>query len=235
MVQAWWPHAPQTFDGPAWSVSIEVLLYLVFFAACRTGLRAGWPSFAVAGLGIPLLWIDEHIARGVMGFFMGGTAFAVWRQLRVHAASVTITRTLGALALALWAVLALLLWQENALVGGGETNVRFLLVFDLLLCPLTVLALALHESTTRRSYARAAFLGDISYATYLLHFPVQLALVVVAVRLGVAPAFFMQGWVLIAFYAALIGLGAAVYYGFEKPMQDWLRGRKPAQAVAVID
>jgi peptidoglycan/LPS O-acetylase OafA/YrhL len=233
MVQAWWPHVPQTFDGPAWSVSIEVLLYVVFFVACRAGLRAGWPSLALAALGVPLLWFDEHIARGVMGFFMGGTAFAAWRALRAHRAAVTVTHGIGAAAVALWVLLAALLWRESSLVAGAETNWHFLLAFDLVLCPLTVLALALHESTSRRSYVRIAFLGDISYATYLLHFPMQLALVLLAVRYGLAPAFFMQGWVLVAFYAALISLGAAVYYGFERPMQDWLRGRKAVPAVVV--
>ncbi len=61
----------------------------------------------------------------------------------------------------------------------------------------------------------------------------QLALVVLPLRIGLKPAFFMQGWVMIAFYAALIGLGALVYYRFERPMQDWLRGfsvREPAAA-----
>jgi peptidoglycan/LPS O-acetylase OafA/YrhL len=128
-----------------------------------------------------------------------------------------------------------MLWRESSLLNGGETNADFLLVFDLVLCPLTVLVLAMHESTGALIYVRAAFLGDISYATYLLHFPLQLVFVLIALRYGLPPAFFMQGWVLIAFYAALIGLGAAVYYGFERPMQDWLRGRKAEPVVAVID
>ncbi len=67
------------------------------------------------------------------------------------------------------------------------------------------------------------FLGDISYATYLLHFPMQLALALVADRLDWEPQVFMQGWVLLAFYAALIGLGALSFHLFERPMQAWLR------------
>ncbi len=232
MVQAWWPQAPQTFDGPAWSVSLEVLLYVVFFIVCRLGLRAGWMSLGVAALGIALLWTDEHIARGVMGFFMGGTMFAVWRWAKDRPMARSIARALGGIALVAWAILAALLYVESPLVGGAETNAGFLLVFDLAVCPLTVLALALHETTAHKDYSRLAFLGDISYSTYLLHFPLQLALVLIAVHAGLEPEFFMQGWVLAAFYVVLIALGALSYRFFERPLQALLRGRSKGAAAA---
>src|SRR5215467_14029941 len=40
LAQQWLPPSlTQSFNGPAWSVSIEVLLYGMFFAFCRLGLR----------------------------------------------------------------------------------------------------------------------------------------------------------------------------------------------------
>jgi peptidoglycan/LPS O-acetylase OafA/YrhL len=48
LVQNWWPNMPQSFDGPSWSISVEVLLYVIFFAACRFGLRAGWQALLLA-------------------------------------------------------------------------------------------------------------------------------------------------------------------------------------------
>jgi peptidoglycan/LPS O-acetylase OafA/YrhL len=225
MVQNWWPNMPQSFDGPSWSVSIEVLLYLIFFTACRFGLRAGWPALILAAAGVPLLWLDEHIGRGVIGFFMGGVAFSLWERFRIHASATAIARTIGILALGGWALLILLLYRESRWLDGGESNAGFLIAFDLVLCPLTVLALALYESTSGRQFLRLSFLGDISYSTYMLHFPMQLVLVLVALRFGLAPSFFMHGIVMVAFLAILIGLGALSYFCFEKPMQDWLRRR----------
>jgi len=233
MVQNWWPNMPQSFDGPSWSVSVEVLLYLLFFAACRLGLRAGWPSLLVALAGAPLMWFDEHICRGVIGFFMGGFAYAQWERLRIRPDAVGVTRALALLALLGWGVLVFLIYSDSHLLDGGEVNYRFLFAFDYGLCPLTVLALALHEATSGRRFTRLAFLGDISYSTYMIHFPMQLALVLLALRAGLAPAFFMQGWVMLAFVAALIALGSLSYFRFEKPVQDWLRkglSRRPAPA-----
>jgi len=86
-----------------------------------------------------------------------------------------------------------------------------------------VLTLALREAGGRKTPGWLGFLGDISYSTYLLHFPMQLTLALIALRIGLEPAFFMQGWVMLAFLAALIGLGSLSYFFFEKPVQNWLR------------
>ncbi|HEX4301148.1 MAG TPA: acyltransferase [Rhizomicrobium sp.] len=223
LVQAWWPDAPQSFDGPTWSVSIEIMLYVLFFAACRFGLKRGWHCLVVAALGGAMLFYDEHIGRGIIGFFMGGAMVAVWQRLRGHVRARPIAHGLGLVALAGWVALAAMLYRGSSWLAGGEGNPYFLCVFDFVLCPLTVLALALHEHARGKAYAGLGFLGDISYSTYLLHFPMQLTLAVIAGRLALTPQFFMQGWVMVAFYAVLIALGTLSYRFFERPLQTLLR------------
>jgi peptidoglycan/LPS O-acetylase OafA/YrhL len=67
----------------------------------------------------------------------------------------------------------------------------------------------------------------------MLHFPLQLCVVLLALRFGLAPAFFMQGWAMLAFLAVLIALAALSYRYFERPMQALLRGRaRPLAATA---
>ena len=81
-------------------------------------------------------------------------------------------------------------------------------------------------------WQRFSLLGDISYSTYMLHFPMQLSLALIAAHFALAPVLFENGWALLIFYAALIGLGTLSYNAFERPMQSWLRGlpgkRSPA-------
>lgn len=217
MVQNWWPGSPQSFDGPSWSVSIEVLLYCLFFLLCRSGLRHAWQMALVALMGGGLLFIDEHIGRGVIGFFMGGVAFAAWQRWQGKGVS----RWLTAAAVAGWIALAAMLYLDSPWLAGGEGNAGFLIVFDTLLCPVTVLAVALNEAERGPAKLPLETLGDISYATYLIHFPLQLGLALS----GLTSAFFMQGWVMLAFYAVLIALGLLSYRGFERPMQRLLRAR----------
>ena len=223
MVQNWWPRSPQSFDGPTWSVSIEILLYVLFFIACRLGLKRGLHCLALALIGGLLLPFDEHIARGVIGFFMGGAMVAAWEYLRVHARARVVARCLGIAALLGWAVLATMLYRGSSWLANGEGNNLFLIAFDFVLCPLTVLSLALGETLRGRSYAALGVLGDISYSTYLIHFPMQLTLALLAARFALEPQFFLQGWVMGAFYAVLIGLGWLSYRYFERPLQSLLR------------
>lgn len=223
MVQNWWPDSPQTFDGPTWSVSIEMLLYVLFFVACRLVAMRGAHCLIVALAGALLLRVDEHIARGVIGFFMGGFMFTIWEGLREDPRAATVSKALSWTSLAGWAVLCVMLYMDDPRLSGGEGNNLFLIGFDFLLCPLTVLALALRESAGRKTPRWLGNLGDVSYSTYLIHFPLQLSLALLAARFALTPAFFMNGGVMIAFLVVLIGSGALSYRYFERPMQDMLR------------
>ncbi len=224
LVQNWWPRAEQSFDGPSWSVSIEVLLYAIFFIACRAGMRRPLHIFAAALAGALLILFEEHIGRGVTCFFMGGLMVAIWERLRADPRAAMISHWLSIAAAAGWLFLFALLYGDSHWVANGEANDKFLLAFDCLLCPATVLALALREYLRGPPPRLLSRLGDISYATYMLHFPMQLVLALIALRAGVGSFFFMNGWVMIAFYAALIGAASLSYRFYERPMQSWLRG-----------
>jgi peptidoglycan/LPS O-acetylase OafA/YrhL len=223
MVQTWLPDAQLSFNGPTWSVSVEFLLYLIFFVACLVGLKRSWHCLLLALAGGVLLSFVEHIGRGLICFFMGGFAFMVWMQLREHVHVMWIARVAKSLALAAWLLALSMLYLDNIWISHGEGNVELLLVYDFLLCPLTVLALALHESSGGKTPRWLAFLGYITYSTYLLQFPMQLALALLATHFHWEPAVFMQVWVMVAFGAALIGMSTLSYHFFERPMQKWLR------------
>jgi peptidoglycan/LPS O-acetylase OafA/YrhL len=244
MAQQWLPPTiAQSFNGPAWSVSVEVLLYVVFFALSRLGLRGFWPALAVSVLGLLLYEWNWFISRGVMGFFAGGAVYALDRRIVASADPKRIARWICAAAVALWVVtvaeaytgllhagcywLSGLISPEMGRLYIGYSRDLFLLLFIFVVSPVTILALALGEQVLGASWQRLSFLGDISYSTYLLHFPMQLALALIAVHFALTPAFF-ENWVaLVLFYAVLIGLGLLSFHVFERPLQRMLRRMRP--------
>jgi peptidoglycan/LPS O-acetylase OafA/YrhL len=249
MAQQWLPpNIDQSFNGPSWSVSIEVLLYCGFFLLCRFGLRGGWWSLLVSVIAIPFLWWNEFVARGVMGFFLGGSLFAVTEFCSARPDAKRIARALCVAALAAWVLVVTECYlgplhnAAYAFAGHisddmgewyiGDSDNVFLLLFVYTVSPITIMALALHEKVLGGKWQRFSFVGDISYSTYMLHFPMQLSLALIAAHFALTPAFFENGWALLVFYAALIGLGTLSFNAFERPMQSWLRGifgkRSPA-------
>ena len=65
--------------------------------------------------------------------------------------------------------------------------------------------------------------GDLTYASYLLHFPIQLAAVLAIDAMGFSRELFLAPWALIAFFLATFGLAWIVFRVFEMPAQDALR------------
>jgi peptidoglycan/LPS O-acetylase OafA/YrhL len=174
-----------------------------------------------------------------MGFFVGGATFQFSRWIEARGDAPRIARWSVAIALALWAVVwieaylnplhSMFYWlsghvsdEAGRLYIGGSRNL-FLLLFVFIVVPATILSLSLHEQVLGGRWHRFAFVGDISYSTYMLHFPMQLALALIAVHFALTPAAFENPVALILFYVALIALGGLSFHYFERPMQNFLR------------
>src|SRR5262249_41773054 len=157
------------------------------------------------------------------GFFWGGATYYAVEAISPLANARVIARVIAVAALAAWvlavadvyagfhnALISMLPFQAARFTIGYEYPI-FLMAFILILVPLTLAALALHEELFGGVWARFTLLGDISYSTYLIHFLMQLTLALVALHFGWTSADFMHGWAMLAFYAVLIGLGWASY------------------------
>jgi peptidoglycan/LPS O-acetylase OafA/YrhL len=245
LAQQWLPpDESQSFDGPVWAVSIEVLLYIVFFVFVRVGLRGFFAAAALALGGAVYFFQDGQIGRGIMGFFWGGATYYVVQAIASGPRAKIAARAIAAVAVAAWAIaiadvylgfhqslIAMLPFAAARFTIGYEYPI-FLMAFIFVVVPLTLAALALYEELFGGAWARFTLLGDISYSTYLIHFLMQLTLALLALRLGWTSADFMHGYVMVLFYAVLIGLGWASYTYLERPAQAFIRERTRALAAA---
>ena len=115
---------------------------------------------------------------------------------------------------------------RNIIHETGMLGRIFLLGFPLyILFPFTVLSLVLTEVDKGPRLKSLAWIGDITYSSYLLHFPLQL-LFGFAVSFGiVSHSFYLNPLYLFLFFIILIPISYLTYIKFEKPMQRAIRER----------
>lgn len=210
LIPAWGLEQGWSFNAPIWSVSVEVLLYAMLFVVCLTRQARYLIVPALIVLGYFLYPNNYKLGSGIFTFFCGGAAFMLLEQLGQRCTAKTTLFVTALAAVAAWSVV----WQAEQLNRYFLTGVAFPTLVALLA------ALSCVLPTLLRPFAAV---GDISYASYLLHFPLQIIFALVAERLGAERSVFYSPWMLVLFMAVLIPLSYASHRCFEMPVQNALR------------
>jgi peptidoglycan/LPS O-acetylase OafA/YrhL len=205
----WFTRQPETFNGPIWSVSIEIVIYLLFFAIARAfGPRAlvAMSIAAVCSISFNFLhsFINPDVFACGMYFFAGGIA----QRLSVRPASLQIAGFAAALTLAV------------LIFGHYRLNAVYLL---LLAMSFVIIMTKLGEAVLRVPFRHLAFLGNATYSSYLLHFPVQLLFVILVDAIGWSRDIFYSPIAFIVYLAGVVGLSLIVHRYFEMPAQSFIR------------
>jgi peptidoglycan/LPS O-acetylase OafA/YrhL len=199
-----------SFNSPSWSLSIEMLCYLLFFVVARyANGRICIVSGAILGIAVLAQLssttgiLTVALARGLIGFFVGVLVRRnlAWfmRRDAVLLAAATIAATITPPTLG-WR------WHLNA---GSQ--------FALAAFPL-LLVLSLRgpiPALLRRSPAQ--ILGKLSFSIYLIHVPMMLLLL--ALNDGQTLAVGTLPWLIPIFLCTCLSLSWLSYHRFEQPMR----------------
>lgn len=207
-----------SYNGPIWSVSVEILIYAWFFILRRYQL--GKPPVLVLAVVVTsmlsaLKIADTPITRCICLFELGALLSLSYRWLFERFSLGLLRIVVTGLSAAAIAACMLI----PALRNLPAT------VLSVPLAPLFVLFLLLSvRPSSERVNAWLTRLGNTTYSSYLIHFPLQLMLMLAFVQKPeLVPV--QSPWFLAAFVVAVFVLGERVYQLFEKPAQDFLRAR----------
>ena len=209
MLQAFVHPVAQTFVGPSWSLSVEAVCYVLFAFGAVAGPSRLKPVtlFAIAFALVSILWFAapegpyarDNIPRGLLGFFLGQV---LWHRrewlARVPGWTFALVMLAGVLIPAGW---------------FGAILPFAVLVFPAALC----LGLRLSWLESRP----LLWLGDRSYAIYLIHVPLIEFYIRQRGQLdGDLQGLLLGHGVLIAVTLVLADLA---YRGIEKPARGAIR------------
>jgi peptidoglycan/LPS O-acetylase OafA/YrhL len=215
MASAWFPNTGLAFNGPAWSLSVLIPIYAFFFAAVwRWGLsiRLNLSAIVVASL-LYAVFPDVRVFECAAHFHAGGIgAIVLLRHSDGYYGPAL--RRLAVAALGVFCLVGFV-WGEAALVPVIHTVL-------LIIVPTLCFAVASIRRFPERMEAVFRRLGDLSYGVFLLHFPLQLSIVLfagwVGLRLPVLSPWFFILYLAVTLLLAQIGLILC-----ERPAQRALR------------
>lgn len=212
-------------NGPAWSIFVEVAVNILWFAAVWLGLSTLRWKFALHLCFTVVLWgtavyshrymggfnpsdLHEGLYRGLLGFTGGVLLFSFRRQpwIIVYFAIVT---------------MAVLLAFRLRGDSGGVTPLAFVVMG--LLPALVWLTAWWRPAILENSVG--AYLGDISYAVYLLHLPLAILLQKPLRLMLPGPGIASIALKSLIFSALLIALSTASFRCLEMPARRWLMRR----------
>ncbi|MBW8683721.1 acyltransferase family protein [Chitinophaga rhizophila] len=232
------------FNGPSWSMSVELLLYLLFFLLAWKNLhRHKLLIIGIVVAGAVIQYVYSMIGQGIYSFFLGGLSYHLYAWMVEQKNVRRIANIVTVAAVLLWAVVVTeyafsyirdisMIVMKKVLSGKDEAfhtalfNLSRNTFFRTIISPVTILTLALTETTRGSLKIKwALVLGNASYALYLIHFPLMVVFFIMVDILGLSRDVFHSPLTLLTFYAVLIPLSILTHYYFELPIQDLFRKR----------
>lgn len=220
----------QGFDGPIWSISIEVLVYFVFFLVLL-GTRSWLLNVNVVIASLCAVGLHWPVTNCLAFFYIGGLAAMARRAV----VSATFSRAIegGALLAVMLPPLAVLTFSRDRLDQFG-----FLLL--LMYTPILLFCLSREIAVPASVQKIVEAAGNMTYSCYLLHFPIQLLIVLGFAWVGAPIPLYNVTF--FGIYLAITLLAAYFTYRyFEAPAQNLVRefflrpkaaGRETAMGIA---
>jgi peptidoglycan/LPS O-acetylase OafA/YrhL len=198
-----------SFDGPIWSISVEVLVYFLFFLMLLA-TRSWLLNVVVIAV---CLNASGQVAACLAFFYIGGLAAMARRAV----ASATFR-----LAIEGGAWLAVVMIPPVVLSFARDQFDQF--DFPLLLTYTPILLFCLSREITVPAHVQKAVeaAGNMTYSSYLLHFPIQL-LIVLCFSITGAPIPLYDVMFFVVYLATTLLASYLTYRYFEAPAQNLVR------------
>jgi peptidoglycan/LPS O-acetylase OafA/YrhL len=217
MASNWFEGQPFTFNGPIWSVSAEIVVYFAFFAMVRR-IR---PTLVFACICAGLSWVVlksglfasvSPILNCAKFFFLGGAIQLVFSRLGGRGTILTFV-----ISLAVCLFTAGLM--RTGLLGVSEKAVAVFTTCLIFVC------ITSEQLFGAEVFKKISPLGNLTYSSYLIHFPIQLTAVLVIDAAGLTRDVFLSPGALFLFLATVLVLGHVIFHHFELPVQNAIRAK----------
>ena len=216
-----------SYNGPSWSISVELFLYIIFFLISIFFIKNIFQSLITIIFSLLIYFflqpVLNNLILGLLLFYIGGFTFFFYTYLKKFYKKkffILVLIIIDIIVFGRFLNESFLNFQNSIefLIG----NKLFILLFFIKF-PLIIINLSILQLYKKNLGKNIKLLGDISYTIYLVHFPIQLLFALVIKKMLIidfnSPFFFLI-YISAVFLASIL-----IYKFFELPLKDYLRGK----------
>lgn len=228
LVQAWGLAPTASFNHPSWSISAEWFAYLTFPATAFVAVKLHRRPMLAVGLAMTLMAVMYAAFQGVMGFSLTHATFQ-WGALRIvpaflYGAALFLAWRAGAVRRSGVALTGAIIASLTMIFAASFAPVDLIIVLAAGLLVLSLAGLAPKPGESGVLSSRLlVYLGEISFATYMIYVPWKWVYLKGADRLlglqghGLPFVWWLAGLL------ALVPLSMLAHHLIERPFRDVVR------------
>jgi peptidoglycan/LPS O-acetylase OafA/YrhL len=205
-----------SFNGPIWSISIEVLIYCCFFLVLRYVGKSVFVNITVvlACLVAKFAKVPTPIVDCLAFFYIGGLSAMALQYFE----KTKYQKILMGISMSLVMLFPILLLTTNL------HPEKHTFVFSIMYIPI-LLYLCAHNAPVHPTLQRIVeAAGNMTYSSYLIHFPIQLAIALIFTSAS-QPIPYHHAGLFSAFFLTTLIASYFIYRFFEAPAQTMIRNR----------
>lgn len=206
-----------SFNGPIWSVSAEIAAYVVFFLGLRYLGKSVFINIGIVSMCAlaKLAAVSSPIIDCLSFFYTGGLAAIAFVYFE--------KKTYGNMVyyLALSTVLAVPFAAASSSLSQHKS---FPFLFLIMYAPIVLYVCARNVAVHPRIQRIVEAAGSLTYATYLIHFPIQLAIALLFTYAHQAIPYYSLTF-FVGYMSVTLLASYYIYSRCEKPAQTWIRTR----------
>lgn len=193
-----------SFNGPIWSVSLEIIIYFIFFISIRflNISKYVFPSIIlVIAIIMKKNFLDTNLINCIILFFGGAILLRLFLDKK-----------------------NILLMIISLLVPLSFLGNYKILLLCIGMCAFFLLLENILNLNEKIKFI-FSFLGNLTYASYLVHIPFQLTIILIINYLNLNFFVFENNFIFLIFITSIYFISFLIFIYYEKPMMNYIKNK----------